>query len=92
MNERDIAEQAYNNGYEKGYADAKAEIDRLNKEVDRLSQCVLYHDWQIADTIKEFGEKVFQLFPTDKNFTTISRFAIKRILNEMAGAEPPKGE
>jgi hypothetical protein len=26
MNERDIAEQAYNNGYEKGYADGKSKV------------------------------------------------------------------
>lgn len=40
----------------------KAEIERLNKEVDRLSQCVLYHDGQIADAraeaITEFAERV----------------------------------
>ena len=32
----------------------REEIDRLNKEVDRLSQCVLYNDAQIVDVIKEF--------------------------------------
>ena len=41
---------------------ALAEVERLYKEVDRLSQCVLYHDGQIADAkaeaIKEFAEKV----------------------------------
>lgn len=47
----------------------KAEIERLNKEVDRLSQCVLYHDGIVsdlekdlfnakADAIKEFAEAV----------------------------------
>ena len=45
-----------------------------------------------AKAAKEFAEKVFELFPTDKDFTTISRFAIKHILNGMVGAEPPKGE
>lgn len=34
------------------------EIDRLNKEVDRLSQCVLYHDGQMVDTIKEFAQEL----------------------------------
>ena len=34
----------------------QAEIERLNKEVDRLSQCVLYHDGQKVDAIKEFIE------------------------------------
>ena len=38
-----------------------AEIERLEKEVDRLSQVVLYHDGQIAEAraeaIKEFAER-----------------------------------
>lgn len=42
----------------------KAEIERLNKEVDRLSLCVLYHDGQIADAkaeaIKELREKCIE--------------------------------
>lgn len=36
----------------------KAEIERLGKEVDRLSQVVLYHDGQIADAVKEFAERL----------------------------------
>ena len=36
----------------------KAENERLNKEVDRLSQCVMYHDGQIADVIKKFAERL----------------------------------
>lgn len=36
----------------------QVEIESLNKEVDRLSQCVLYHDGQIADAIKDFAEKL----------------------------------
>ena len=35
-----------------------AEVERLNKEVDRLSQCVMYHDGQIIDAIKEFAERL----------------------------------
>ena len=36
----------------------KAEIERLNKEVDRLSQCVLYHEGQIIDAVEEFAERL----------------------------------
>ena len=50
----------------------KAEIERLNKEVDRLSQCVLYHDGIVSDlkkdvfnakaeAIKEFVERAIDL-------------------------------
>ena len=35
----------------------KAEIERLQKEVDRLSQIVLHHPGQVDDAIKEFAEK-----------------------------------
>lgn len=45
-----------------------------------------------ADGAKEFAEKVFELFPCDNLFTTISRCAIKRIFNGMVDYEPPKGE
>ena len=57
----------------------KAEMERLNKEIDRLSQCVMYHEGQIAEAIEEFAEAVFSVFPIDKDFTTISRFTIKQI-------------
>ncbi len=36
----------------------KVEIERLHKEVDRLSQVVLYHDGEVADAIKEFAERL----------------------------------
>ncbi len=39
-------------------AEQQAEVERLNKEVDRLSQVVMYHDGQIADAIKEFAERL----------------------------------
>lgn len=47
----------------------KAEIERLNKEVDRLSQCVLYHEGQIVDAVKDFAERLKEEFwvNTDNN-------------------------
>ena len=36
----------------------EAEIERLNKEVDRLSQIILYRPGQMADAIKEFAERL----------------------------------
>ncbi len=36
----------------------KAEIERLNKEIDRLSQIILYHPGQMADAIKDFAERL----------------------------------
>jgi hypothetical protein len=61
-----------------------AEIERLNKEVDRLSQVVLYHDAQMVDTIKEFAERACNGLQTgniimDKSIHDI----IDRIENEM---------
>ena len=61
--------QCISSDYARGWNDAtmqaeklivikNAEIERLNKEVDRLSQCVLYHDGQISDAIKEFWSRI----------------------------------
>ena len=36
-----------------------------------------------ADTVKKMQERVLQLFPSDKKFTTISRFAVDQIAKEM---------
>lgn len=61
-----------------------AEIERLNKEVDRLSQVVLYHDGQMVDIIKEFAERACGALQTgniimDKSIADI----ISHIANEM---------
>lgn len=75
----------------------KVEIERLNKEVDRLSQCVLYHDGIVSDlerdlfnakaeAIKEFAERlkaerIKPEFPWDDFFVTES--AIDSLVKEM---------
>lgn len=38
-----------------------------------------------SEAIKEFEKKIFDLFPADKNHTTISRFTVKQITKEMVG-------
>ena len=40
-----------------------------------------------AEAIKEFENKILELFPFDKNFTTISRFTVKQITKEMTEAQ-----
>lgn len=64
--------------------DKDAEIERLNKEVDRLSQVVLYNDGVIVDIIKEFSQRARDQLRTgniimDKSIHDI----IDRIENEM---------
>ena len=62
----------------------KAEIKSLNKEVDRLSQCVLYHDGIVSDlekdvfnakaeAIKEFAELVYKTFVTEQNWRDLKQ-------------------
>lgn len=51
MDKLTIAEEAYKNGYEKGY----------------------------ADCVKDFKKLLFDAFPRDKEFTTVSRFFIRTI-------------
>ena len=66
----------------------KAEIERLQKEVDRLSQCVLYHDGQIVDAIKEFAERVKEYIPHfSDGYTTMQcvEGAVKYLVKEMVG-------
>ena len=43
MNERDIAEQAYNNGYEKGYADAKPKWIPVTERLPEVGQRILVY-------------------------------------------------
>ena len=59
----------------------KAENERLNKEVDRLSQCVMYHDGQIADAIKEFAERLKKEFKPEINYGVVANCAIKLFRN-----------
>jgi len=40
-----------------------------------------------ADGVREFAERIFEAFPSDMNYTTISRFLVKTILNGMVGAD-----
>ena len=61
-------------------------ITELDNEVERLQRILgkRCDDCPAVRTaINEFAEKVLQLFPFDKKYTTISRFAIKNIANEM---------
>ena len=62
----------------------KAEMERLYKENDRLSQCVLYHDGQIVDAVKEFAERCKDLFLEEDEIT---RARIDNLLKEMVGED-----
>ena len=37
--------------------------------------------------VKEFAERIFEAFPSDMNYTTISRLLVKTILKGMVGAD-----
>ena len=37
--------------------------------------------WELE--VQRVAEKIFNLFPSDKNHTTISRFTVKQIIKEM---------
>ncbi len=73
----------------------KAEIERLNKEVDRLSQCVLYHEGQIIDVVEEFAERFenelcekveeFYFEEEHENFMSVNKILafVDSLVNEM---------
>lgn len=54
---------------QKALAEKDRNIEHLNKEVDRLSQCVLYHDGHIEDAkseaIREFAERLKEALPME---------------------------
>jgi hypothetical protein len=56
----------------------QAEIERLNKEVDRLSQIVLFHDGDVADAVKEFAALL-----VSKAKSTKERFLLESLVESM---------
>ena len=74
--------------YKMHYDNAQAEIKRLKEKYSRMKfnlESVLAERADHTEAIKEFESKVLDLFPIDKDFTTISRFTVKRIVKEMEG-------
>lgn len=68
-----------------------AEIDRLNKEVDRLSQVVLYHDAfandAIADakaeTATEFAERLKETLIASGIYPAVVKSSIEKVKKEL---------
>lgn len=56
----------------------QAEIERLNKEVDRLSQIVLCHDGDVADAVKDFSD-----FLVSKAKSTKERFLLESLVESV---------
>lgn len=61
----------------KGYDTTELSLIPILNEAESVREAIR------AEAIIEFEQKVFDLFPADKNHTTISRFTIKQIAKEM---------
>ena len=80
------------------FEEKDAEIERLNKEVDRLSQVVLYHDAfandAIADAraeaITEFAERLGKWFSHDPAFLGVEKRLVLDVVDQIA--KEMKGE
>ena len=64
--------------------DAAAIIKRQKAEIERLTEQL---NTARADAVREFADKVLDLFPDDKSWTIISRTTIKRFVQEMTEGE-----
>lgn len=59
-------------------------LKTLTYDYRELEASVKFHKAEIrAEAIREFVERIWELFPSDRNFTTISRLAILQIAREM---------
>lgn len=72
----------------------KAEFDKVSTELRELKimaeamysasvRYVIEREALEKSVIKKFAKKLFELFPTDKKITTISRVTIKNIVKEL---------
>lgn len=75
----------------------QAEIEKLNKVkvfnftvsgTKEIMPILFCHEKELKnEAVKEFAERILNLFPSDKNYTTISRFAVKQITKELTEKE-----
>ena len=59
-----------------------AEIERLNKEVNRLCQLVLYHDGDVVDAVKEFAERLISKAKSAKERFVLESL-VESVMREM---------
>lgn len=64
---------------EKTLQDALVLIVRQKDEIKRLEEELVAR----KEAVREFVERIWELFPSDKNFTTISRLTILQIAREL---------
>lgn len=60
-------------------AEMKKDLCKEKEMIEHNDACTLIKN----NAVKEFGEFVLSLFPSDGNFTTINRFTIKQKMKEM---------
>ena len=61
----------------------KAECKRLTEGIMLLPEVEEFENETKTKAIEKFAERIFELFPADKTYTTISRLTIKRIAAEI---------
>ena len=86
MNERDIAEQSFNNGYEKGFANAKPKWIPVRKELPKDGERVLVYCYMNDDIqkVKRRGNRWYSTWDNTTEIVYVSHW--------MHLPEPPKGE
>ena len=85
MNEHDIAEVAFNNGYEKGYADAKPKWISVKERLPERNEWVLTYYEDGMQRVKKYDIDGFPILLTiGLEWVSVTHW--------MPLPEPPKGE
>ena len=94
MNEHDIAEVAFNNGYEKGRAEAAPKWISVNVRLPEFHKEVLTHT-KMGTSGHSYDVAHLELVDNELGWVTLDGFVpqyIAEVTHWMPMPEPPKGE
>jgi hypothetical protein len=77
-------QQAEIERYQKNEVEAMEVCEQMFVQIGELRECIAKDIIKAKkEAYKEFAETILSMFPTDKDYTTISRFTIKQTLKAL---------